>query len=104
MSGIVIRGVPSKGGSLLQATLSSLFATALVWPWQPALAQFRLLGTSCHGLEEGYSVGPSGDGTTAIVGTAGGTPAYYCAYVYAVTSVAWSRQGCGEFADEISSG
>jgi hypothetical protein len=51
----------------------------------------------------GDCVALSGDGTTATVRTAGDTPAYYYAYVYAVTSVAWSRQGCGVFANGISS-
>ena len=61
---------------LLRATLSSLFAVAsllltLLWPWQPALAQFKqdgnMLVSSCDGLGGGGSVALSGDGTTAIV-------------------------------------
>src|SRR5260370_30374079 len=87
----------------LRASLSSLFAAALLWPCQPALAQFKqvgqMLGSRCDGLGGGYTVALSGDGTTAIVGAAGDTPPYYSAYVYTVTSVAWSQLGCGLFAN-----
>src|SRR5712671_5864017 len=95
--------LPWRARGLLRATLSSLFAAALLWPCQPALAQFRqdgnMLGSRCDGLGGGYTVALSGDGTTAIVGAAGDTPPYYSAYVYTVTSVAWSQLGCGLFAN-----
>jgi hypothetical protein len=84
---------------LLRATLSALFAAALLSPWQPALAQFKQVGnmlvSSCDGLGGGGSVALSGDGNTAFVGVAGDLPPYYFAYVYNVTSVAWSQLGCG---------
>jgi hypothetical protein len=84
---------------LLRATLSSLFAAALLWACQPALAQFRqdgkMLVSHCDGLGGGGSVALSGDGNTAFVGVAGDLPPYYFAYVYNVTPVAWSQLGCG---------
>src|SRR5262249_23811971 len=95
--------LPWRACARLRATLSSLFAAALLWPWQPALAQFRQDGnrlvSRCDGLGGGYSAALSCDGTTAIVGAAGTTPPFYSAYVYTVTSVAWSQQGCGLFAN-----
>jgi hypothetical protein len=96
--------LPWRARGRLRATLSSLFAAgllaaALLWPCQPALAQFRQVGnmlvSRCNGLGGGYSAALSGDGTTAFVGAAGDTPPYYSAYVYTVTSVAWSQLGCG---------
>jgi len=81
---------------LLRATL---LAAALLWPGQPAQAQFREVGnmlvSRCDGLGGGGSVALSGDGATAFVGVAGDLPPYYFAYVYNVTSVAWSQLGCG---------
>jgi hypothetical protein len=90
----------SRDRRLLRATLSTLFAAALLWPWQPALAQFKrdgkMLTNMCDGLGGGFTVALSGDGTTAFVGAAGVTPPFYSAYVYNVTSVGWST-GCGLF-------
>jgi len=91
--------VPWRDSGRLRATLSSLFAAALLWPWQPALAQFKqdgnMLVSSCDGLGGGGSVALSGDGTTAIVSGGDVPPLNISAYVYTVTSVAWSQQGCG---------
>jgi hypothetical protein len=95
--------LPWRARGRLRATLSLLFAAALLWPWQPALAQFREVGnmlvSRCDGLGGGYSAALSADGTTAFVGAAGDTPPFYSAYVYTVTSVAWSQLGCGLFAN-----
>src|SRR6266853_200378 len=80
MSGIVLRGAPSMGGHmqnrhrrLLRATLSSLFAAALLWPGQPALAQFTQQTQALDGnfvdgpnFEQGDYVAISGDGNTVL--------------------------------------
>jgi len=96
--------LPWRARGWLRAPLALLFAAAtLLWPWQPALAQFRqdgnMLVSSCDGLGGGHSAALSSDGATAIVGGAGNTPPFYSAYVYTVTPVAWSQQGCGLFAN-----
>jgi FG-GAP-like repeat len=56
---------------LLRATLSSLFAAALLWPPQPALAQFRVTTEKFFGVDtqtttprEGNWVSVTGDGST----------------------------------------
>jgi FG-GAP repeat len=92
----------ARGG--VRATLPLLFAsallwTALLWPCQPALAQFKqdgnMLVSSCDGLGGGGSVALSSDGTTAIVSGGDIAPLNISAYVYSVTPVTWVQQGCG---------
>jgi len=58
---------------LLRASLSSLFAAALLGPWQPALAQFTQQTQALDGnfvdgpnFEQGGYVAISGDGNTAL--------------------------------------
>jgi hypothetical protein len=71
--------LPWRARGRLRATLSSRFtaallSAALLWPWQPALAQFTqdgppLVGNDVDGPGlQGSSVALSGDGSTAIVG------------------------------------
>jgi hypothetical protein len=72
-----------------------LFAAALLWPWQPALAQFRQDGellVGNDGVGGGSYVALSGDGTTAIVGGVADIPITN-SLVYTVTPVGWSQQG-----------
>jgi hypothetical protein len=98
--------LPWRVRGRLRAALSSLFAAALLWPWQPALAQFRQDGqmlVSNDGVGGGDSVALSGDGTTAIVGGPGSPPLTRPAYVYTVTPVAWSQQGSGLVANGFPS-
>src|SRR5260370_122193 len=81
----------------LLASLSSLFAAALLWPCQPALAQFKqdgnMLVSRCDGLGGGYTVALSGDGTTAIVGVWLDSNSAGAAWVFTRSSGVWSQQG-----------
>jgi FG-GAP repeat len=93
----------TRGGP--RATVSRLFITltcaALLWPGQPALAQFsqygsKLVGSGAFmGPEQGFSVALSGRGTTAIVGgpfDGNSTTAFGAAWVWSLSAGEWLQQ------------
>ena len=76
---------------------AALLCAALLWPAQPALAQFtqqvKLFGIGAVGnAAEGGSVALSGDGNTAIVGGGLDNNQAGAAWVFARSGGTWSQQ------------
>jgi hypothetical protein len=97
--------LPWRARGRLRATLSSQFtaallSAALLWPWQPALAQFTqdsppLVGNDVDGPGslQGSSVALSGDGSTVIVGGSATSIIAGSAWVFTRGPLGWSQQG-----------
>jgi len=77
----------------------ALLAAVLVWPAQPALADFtqnqpKLVGTGAVGAsQQGSSVALSGDGKTAIVGGDLDNNGVGAAWVFTRSGGVWNQQG-----------
>src|SRR5262249_30233692 len=77
----------------------ALLCTALLWPAQLALADFRqqapkLFGTGAVGAaQQGRSVAVSADGNTAIVGGPNDNSNFGAAWVFTRSGSVWSQQG-----------
>jgi lipocalin len=79
--------------------LCALLCAALLWPAQPALADFTQNGPKLNGsdavgsAEQGFSVALSADGHTAIVGAPLDNAGAGAALVFTRSGGAWSQQG-----------
>src|SRR2546421_310461 len=88
---LIERKIPRVGTVLLCA--------ALLWPAQPALAQFtqdgpKLVGSGAVGsAQQGHSVALSADGNTAIVGGNADNGNAGAAWVFTRSGGVWSQQG-----------
>src|SRR5262245_38638670 len=77
----------------------ALLCAALLWPAQPALAQFtqngpKLVGSNVVGSAfQGFSVALSGDGHTAIVGGPFDNAGAGAVWVFTRSGGAWTQQG-----------
>src|SRR5262245_62899432 len=77
----------SVAGKALRFCLPALLSSALLWPTQPALADFiqsgpKLVGTGAVGpARQGYSDALSADGKTVIVGEPGNIGGFVSAWV-----------------------
>src|SRR5204863_9094775 len=89
---LIERKIPRVGTVLLCA--------ALLWPAQPALAQFtqdgpKLVGSGAvGGAEQGQSVALSADGHTAIVGGNLDNSNAGAAWVFTRSGGVWRQHGC----------
>src|SRR5436305_12320512 len=88
---------PMERKSLRVDMMLLLFAT-LLWPGQPAFAQFteqfKAVGSgSAFTSHQGSSVAVSGNGTTFIVGGPGDNGSVGAAWVFTRSGGLWTQQG-----------